>query len=46
MNGRIWVKAPAVGQTIALKRVIEAYDRGEIGSDKAQIAKTVKQMLA
>lgn len=46
MNGRIWVKAPAIGQTIALRRVIEAYDTGKVGSDKAEITKLVKQMLA
>lgn len=46
MNGRIWVKAGSVGETIALKRVIEAVDKGELGTSKTELDGAVKRMLA
>ncbi len=46
LNGRIWFKAGTVGQTIALKRVLEGYDAGEIGLGKGEIDRAVKGVLA
>lgn len=46
MNGRIWVKAGSVGETIALKRVIEAVDKGELGTSKTELDGALKRMLA
>lgn len=46
LNGRIWFKAGTVGQTIALKRVLEGYDAGEIGKGKGEVDKAVKGFLA
>lgn len=43
LNGRIWFKAGFVGQTIALKRVLEGYDSGEIRARDAGSA--VKRFL-
>jgi exosome complex component RRP40 len=45
LNGRIWLKATSVNQTIALKRVIEGVDAGEIAADKAAVEKAVKALL-
>lgn len=46
LNGRIWFKTEQVAQTIALRRVIEAVDAGELEMDKASIDKAVKQFMA
>lgn len=46
MNGRVWFKAGSAGQTIALRRVIEAVDAGECGTDRAEVEAKVKEYLA
>lgn len=46
LNGRVWFKTERVEQTIALGRVVEAVDAGELETDKASIDKAVKQFLA
>jgi exosome complex component RRP40 len=45
LNGRIWIKAQSVNQTIALKRVLEGIDAGEIRAEKTTIEKAVKALL-
>lgn len=46
LNGRVWFKAGSVAQTIALRRVIEAVDAGEVGVERAEIEAKVKEFLA
>ena len=46
MNGRIWLKAADVSQTIALKRAIEGACRGEVGASKEEVTRAVKGFLA
>lgn len=45
LNGRIWIKAGTISQTIALKLVLEGVDSGEIGEGKAELDKAVKVFL-
>jgi exosome complex component RRP40 len=45
LNGRIWLKAPNVNQTIALKRIIESVDNGEIRPEKSDVERAVKALL-
>ena len=40
------MKAASVGQTIAIKRVLEGYDLGEIGAEKSDLDRIVKGYLA
>lgn len=44
MNGRIWFKAAAVDQTIALKRVLEAAERGQLEYNLKAVGQMVKSM--
>ena len=46
LNGRVWFKAAAVGQTIAVKRVLEGYDAGDIRAEKVELDRAVKGFLA
>ncbi|KAK4686094.1 exosome complex component RRP40, partial [Tremellales sp. Uapishka_1] len=46
LNGRIWVKAGTVAQTIALKRVVEDVDGGELEVEQKAIEKAVRGHLA
>ncbi|ORY31352.1 hypothetical protein BCR39DRAFT_526256 [Naematelia encephala] len=46
LNGRIWFKSPTVGQMIALKRVVEGVDAGDIVVDKTEIERVAKAFLA
>lgn len=46
INGRIWIKAGSVAQTIAMSRLLEAVDRGEMAVDKPQLDKAIKAFLA
>lgn len=39
MNGRIWLNAPSVGKTIALKRILEAVDAGEVSWDMNELSR-------
>jgi exosome complex component RRP40 len=44
MNGRVWFKAEAVDQTIALKRVLEAAERGQLEYDAKAVSQLIKSM--
>lgn len=44
MNGRIWFKAEAVDQTIALKRVLEAAEKGQLEYTSKAVGQLVKSM--
>ncbi|RXK41606.1 hypothetical protein M231_01105 [Tremella mesenterica] len=46
LNGRIWLKASSVGETIALKRVIAGVNEGKVKVEKDEIVKLVKEYLA
>ncbi|WWC70659.1 uncharacterized protein I206_104610 [Kwoniella pini CBS 10737] len=46
LNGRVWLKTETVSESIALKRVIEGVDSGEIKPEKSDIDMAVKQFLA
>jgi exosome complex component RRP40 len=46
LNGRVWLKSGSVGETIALKRVIEDVDEGRLALDKEKLAKAVKAYMA
>jgi exosome complex component RRP40 len=45
MNGRIWFKADAVDQTIALKRVLEAAEKGQLEYTSKAVGQLVKSMI-
>jgi hypothetical protein len=42
----VWFKTESIVQSIALRRVIEQVDAGEVGGDKAEIEAAVKALLA
>jgi len=42
----VWFKTESVDQSIALRRVIELVDAGELGVEKAEVDATVKSLLA
>lgn len=47
LNGRVWFKASSVEGTIALQRIIEAVDSGDLdAADKTAVDKAVKRFLA
>lgn len=46
LNGRVWFKAGSAGQTIALRRVIEAVDAGECGTERGEVEAKVKEFMA
>ncbi|WWC88779.1 uncharacterized protein L201_003692 [Kwoniella dendrophila CBS 6074] len=46
LNGRVWFKTEAVSESIAVKRVIEGIDSGEIKPEKGDVDKAVKSYLA
>lgn len=46
MNGRIWFKAGDVSQTIAIKRVLEAVEKGEYGMGKDEVGRAVREYMA
>lgn len=46
LNGRVWFKTASVDQTIALRRILEMVDSGELSVDKAAIDKALKKLLA
>ncbi|KAL7423267.1 exosome non-catalytic core subunit rrp40 [Cryptotrichosporon argae] len=45
-NGRVWFKARTVAQTIALKRVLEVVDSGEIEPTTGDVERAVKVFMA
>jgi len=46
INGRVWVKAGRTEQTIAMVRLIEAVNRGEVGLERAELEKAIRQLMA
>jgi hypothetical protein len=42
----VWFKTETVDQSIALRRVIERVDAGELGIEKAELDAAVKALLA
>ena len=46
LNGRVWFKTASIEQTIALRRVIQAVDAGEMGIEKDEVDKKVKEFMA
>jgi exosome complex component RRP40 len=46
MNGRIWFKAADVGQTIAIKRLLEMVEKGQLGMGKEEVGKAVREFTA
>ena len=46
INGRIWLKAQTISETIALKRIIEGVDDGSIPVEKGPLEKKFKEFMA
>jgi len=46
LNGRIWLKAGSVSETIALNRVLEGCDAGEVGVREREVDRAVRGFLA
>ncbi|WWD04757.1 hypothetical protein V865_002828 [Kwoniella europaea PYCC6329] len=46
LNGRVWFKTETVSESIALKRVIEGLDSGDIKPEKGDVDRAVKEYLA
>jgi exosome complex component RRP40 len=46
MNGRVWFKAAEIGQTIAIKRVLESVEKGEVGMSKEEVGRAVRDFTA
>ncbi|WRT67681.1 uncharacterized protein IL334_004653 [Kwoniella shivajii] len=46
LNGRVWFKTETVSESIAVKRVIEGVDSGEIKAEKKDVENAVKEYLA
>ena len=47
MNGKVWFKSTTISEGIALKRVIEAVDSGELkAEDKQSVERSLKEYMA
>ncbi|WVQ73177.1 hypothetical protein IAR50_002741 [Cryptococcus sp. DSM 104548] len=46
LNGRVWLKAETVSETLAMKRVIEGVNDGLLGADEAAVKTRVQEYMA
>ena len=46
INGRIWLKTNSVGETIALKRVIEGVNDGALQVEKVSLEAAIRNYMA
>lgn len=46
LNGKIWFKCASISEGIALKRVLEGVDSGQLGEEKGIVERALKEYMA
>jgi exosome complex component RRP40 len=46
LNGKVWFKSTTISEGIALKRVLEAVDAGELEVEKKGVERALKEYMA
>jgi exosome complex RNA-binding protein Rrp4 len=46
LNGKIWFKSTTISEGIALKRILEGVDSGELTLEKSAIERALRQYMA
>ena len=46
INGRVWIKSPSVGETIAVSRFLQSVNAGEVALDKKGIERAARSFMA
>ena len=46
LNGKIWFKSTTISEGIALKRILEAVDSGELEMEKGALERALREYMA